>query len=70
MNEDRLKHLLKTALPPVHAARPRRDLWPAMRARIDEATLRVSLFDWALLAAVIAWVVIEPLGALSLLYHL
>jgi hypothetical protein len=70
MNEDRLRNLLKTSLPPIDAARPPRDLWPAMRARLEEPSLRVPLVDWALLAAALAWIVIEPLGLLSLLYHL
>jgi hypothetical protein len=48
----------------------KRDLWPDMRRRIDERTVRVSLFDWALIAAVAAWVIAFPEGALALLYHL
>jgi hypothetical protein len=48
----------------------RRDLWPDMRRRLDERTLRVSLLDWALLGAVLVWLVAFPEGALALLYHL
>ena len=52
----------------------KRDLWPDMRRRldegIDERTLRVSLLDWALLAAVAAWMIAFPEGVLALLYHL
>jgi len=70
MNEERLAHLVKTALPPIQESRPKRDLWPAMRQRIDQQATRVPLFDWALIAAVLAWLVIDPLGALILMYHL
>ena len=48
----------------------KRDLWPEMRRRLDERTLRVSLLDWALIAAVAVWVFVAPEGALALLYHL
>lgn len=48
----------------------KRDLWPDMRRRLDERTLRVSLIDWALIAAILATVVAFPESALALLYHL
>jgi hypothetical protein len=48
----------------------KRDLWPDMRRRLDERTLRVSLIDWALLAAAAAWLIAQPAGVLALLYHL
>jgi hypothetical protein len=63
MDTNRLKHLrADTEL--------RRDLWPDMRRRLDERTMRVSLLDWALMAAVVGWFVAFPEGALALLYHL
>src|SRR5262249_3040585 len=67
MNEEQL---LKAALPPVKDLEPRRDLCPAMRRKIDEETIRVPIWDWALIAAVLAWIAIFPKGALALLYHL
>jgi len=67
MNE---QQLLKTALPPVKELEPRRDLWPAMRHKIDEQTIRIPIWDWALIAAVLAWIAIFPKSALALLYHL
>jgi hypothetical protein len=70
MNEERVKELVKAALPPVRETEPRRDLWPAMSQRIDERTVRFPVFDAALIAAVVVWIVIDPLGALALLYHL
>ena len=48
----------------------KRDLWPDMHRRLDERTLRVSLFDWALIAAVAVWVIVFPEAAVALLYHL
>jgi hypothetical protein len=41
-----------------------------MRRRIDDQTIRLSLFDAALIAAVLVWIVFDPPGALTLLYHL
>jgi hypothetical protein len=65
-----MNELLKSALPPVKDLELKRDLWPAMRRTIDERTLRVPVWDWALIAAVLAWVAIFPQSALALLYHL
>jgi hypothetical protein len=65
-----MNELLKSALPPVKDLDLKHDLWPAMRRRIDERTIRVPIWDWALMAAVLAWVAIFPQSALALLYHL
>jgi hypothetical protein len=70
MNDERVKQIVKAALPAVAHSDLKRDLWPAMRARIDQQTLRVSAFDWALMAAVLVLVVINPQAALTLFYHL
>ena len=67
MNEEQL---LKAALPPVKDLEPGRDLWHAMRRKIDEQTIRVPIWDWALIVAVLAWIAIFPNSALALLYHL
>ena len=48
----------------------KRDLWPDMRRRLDERTLPLSLFDWALIAAVVGWMIVFPKGAIALLFHL
>ena len=48
----------------------KRDLWPDMRRRLDQRTTRISLLDWALIAAVVASVIVVPESALALLYHL
>ena len=65
-----MNELLKSALPPVKDLELKHDLWPAMRQRIDERTIRLPIWDWALIAAVFAWVAIFPQAALALLYHL
>ena len=65
-----MNDLLKSAFPPVKDLELKHDLWPAMRRRIDERTIRVPIWDWALIAAVLAWVAIFPQGVLALLYHL
>lgn len=69
MTDDEIQRLLEDALPPADAG-PDRDLWPAMRARLDQQKLRVSPFDWALIAAVLAWIIAFPKELLVLLYHL
>ncbi|HKO00304.1 MAG TPA: hypothetical protein VJ032_01340 [Thermoanaerobaculia bacterium] len=70
MTDDRVKELLRSAVHPTENVELKRDLWPEMRRRIDQKTVRVSLFDWALIAAVLAFVVLFPQGAIALLYHL
>ena len=71
--DERIKRALKQALPPTED-QPRaileHDLWPAMRRRIDEKTIRIPIWDWAIAAAVLAWIAFYPQGALALLYHL
>ena len=49
MNEEQL---LRAALPPVKDLEPGRDLWPAMRRKIDQHTIRMPIWDWALIAAI------------------
>ena len=70
MNDDRVKELLRAAIPPAGDAELKRDLWPDVRRRLDERTLRVSAFDWVLIAAILASMMLFPQAALTLLYHL
>ncbi len=77
-DEDRIKQLLRQALPPVDPdAGPARDLWPAMLRRLDSAAetrrtlpLKVPLLDWALLAGLIVFIVAFPATIPVLLYYL
>ena len=76
MNEhdrERIKQLLRNSLPPISGrieAELRRDLWPTMLKRLEAGPAAVPWFDWALLAAVVAWLVFFPGAIPVLLYHL
>jgi hypothetical protein len=69
MTDDRVKELLRASIGRVDVEL-KGDLWPEMRRRIDERTIRVSAFDWALIAAVIVWFAMFPEAVLAVLYHL
>ncbi|MGB7846056.1 MAG: hypothetical protein WBL63_10600 [Candidatus Acidiferrum sp.] len=65
-----LKKLLKGAVKPARDTELGRDLWPAMLRRLDERTVRVPWWDWALLAGVIVLFCLFPGTIPALLYHL
>jgi hypothetical protein len=75
---DEIKALLKTAIPPVGDPELRRDLWPQMLRKLDEqpvstnsaASTAVPWFDWALAAILSALLIIFPGTIPALLYHL
>ena len=69
MNDDKIRELLKQSLKP---ASPdlQRDLWPEMLNRLHERSTSVPWFDWALLAALLLWLVLAPRTISVLLYHL
>jgi hypothetical protein len=73
MNEheqDRMKNLLKQALPPVEAdAEPGRDLWPAVLKRVD-AQPAAPWFDWILAGGLVAMAAFFPASIPVLLYYL
>jgi len=72
-DDERIRRLLKEALPPTSdhpKAKLQRDLWPATLRRLDQTSVAVPWFDWALLAAVVAWLAIFPRAIPVLLYHL
>lgn len=48
----------------------RRDLWPQMLRRMDERSVRVPWFDWALLGGVVALIAAFPATISMLLYCL
>jgi hypothetical protein len=72
-DDERMERSLKQSLPPT-STQPRvtlqRDLWPAMLERLDETSVALPWFDWALLAAVVVWLAIFPQAIPMLLYHL
>ena len=67
---DEMKKLLKEALPPMGESELRRDLWPAMLRRLDQRTIRVPWWDWALLATLAAMILLFPGIIPALLYQL
>jgi hypothetical protein len=75
-DEDRLKKLLRQALPPVEAdAEPGRDLWPAMLRRLDARPAAPPLrswawFDAALLAGLAVFAAFLPASIPVFLYYL
>jgi hypothetical protein len=76
-DEDRLKQLLKQAMPPVdETAEPARDLWPTVLRGLDAqaltapGTIRQNWFDWALLAGLVVFAVVFPATIPVFLYYL
>ncbi|MGD1064021.1 MAG: hypothetical protein ABR860_12235 [Terracidiphilus sp.] len=73
-NDDRIKQLLRQALPPVESnAEAERDLWPAVLRKLDaDAAQRhvVPWFDWALLGGLAVFAVSFPATIPVFLYYL
>jgi hypothetical protein len=72
-DEDRMKQLLKQALPRVADPEPTRDLWPAFLRRLDDErakSRRWVWFDWALAGGLVAFTVFVPASIPVLLYYL
>jgi len=79
-DEDGMKNLLRQSLPPVDGdAGPERDLWPAMRLRLDtridartaaRAFSGWAVFDGALLAGLGGVAVLFPASIPVFLYYL
>jgi len=71
--EERIEQLLRETLQPINGragAELRGDLWPAMLKRLEARPAQVPWFDWALLGAVIAWLLFFPGAIPVLVYHL
>jgi len=75
--QERIAKLLKQALPKVadESAQLGRDLWPSMLRRLQQPEtparwFEQAWFDWALGAAVAAWLAFFPSAIPILLYHL
>ncbi len=70
-DQDRMKKLLRQALPPVESGQePGRDLWPAVLRRLDAKPAAPPWFDWALLAALAALIVLFPASIPVFFYYL
>jgi hypothetical protein len=70
MNDERIKELVGNAIGRIGEANLERDLWPDVRRKLDEQTMHVSPFDWALIVAVTAWMVVFPESVIAIVYHL
>lgn len=69
-DQDRMKNLLRQALPPGEAdAEPGRDLWPAVLKRMDTQPA-APWFDWALAGGLVAMAALFPASIPMILYYL
>jgi hypothetical protein len=71
---EQVGHALKQSLPAVNTEL-RRDLWPAVRRRLEQRPARalwpaVPWYDWALMGASVAVFAFFPQLTLMLAYHL
>jgi len=69
-NNEKMRELLRRAMPPVADRELKRDLWPQMLRRLAERPARVPWFDWVLLAVPAIWFFFSPEAIPILLYHL
>ncbi len=69
-NNEKIRYVLRRAIPPVADRELKRDLWPQMLRRLAERPAQVPWFDWALLAVLAIWFFFSPEAIPILLYHL
>ncbi|MCI0417634.1 MAG: hypothetical protein L0312_00175 [Acidobacteria bacterium] len=69
-NNEKIRELLRKAIPPVADRELKRDLWPQMLRRLAERPAQVPWLDWALLAILAIWFFFSPEAIPILLYHL
>jgi hypothetical protein len=69
-NNEKIREVLRRAIPPVADRELKRDLWPQMLRRLEERPAQVPWFDWALLAVPAIWFFFSPEAIPILLYHL
>lgn len=68
-HDEKLREFLKANMGRADAE-PARDLWPRMLRRLEERTRPAPWFDWALVGAMLMWLVLFPKTISVLLYHL
>jgi hypothetical protein len=68
-DQDRMKKLLRQALPPVEGE-PGRDLWPAVLKRMDAAPAPLPWFDWVLMGGLVGLGAFFPAAIPLFLYYL
>jgi hypothetical protein len=69
-NDEKLRELLKEAVPPAVELQVTNDLWPQMLRRLDQRDLRVSWIDWFLMGTLVILLWFFPEAAATLLYQL
>ena len=69
-NDERIRESLRKSIAPAADRELKRDLWPQMLRRLDERSLRVPWFDWALAALLAALILFFPEVVPALLYQL
>ncbi len=69
-DEEKLRVLLRSALPRVADHELKRDLWPQMLRKLDERAFRVAWLEWALIVLLGTMLVFFPEVIPVLLYHL
>jgi hypothetical protein len=69
-NDEKLRELLKEAVPPAVELQLTSDLWPQMLRRLEQRELRVSWMDWVLMGALVILLWFFPDAAATLLYQL
>ena len=69
-NNEKIREVLRRAIPPVADRELKRDLWPQMLRRLEERPVQVPWFDWALVALLAIWFFFSPEAIPILLYHL
>jgi len=68
-SDDKFVDLLKQSVPRA-GQELQRDLWPKMLSRLQERSVTVPWFDWALLTALAVGLCLAPSTIPVLLYHL
>ena len=72
MNEqdEALKELLRRAAPGPPDRELKRDLWPAMRQRLERPPVQIPWGDWAIAATLLLCLLLFPETILTVLYLL
>ena len=68
--DSRIGELVRAAMAPVTNGELKRDLWPEMRRKLREPTIRPSWFDWGLAAMLVFLLFVFPKAIPGLLYLL
>jgi hypothetical protein len=68
--DSRICELVRAAMTTVTNGELKRDLWPEMRRKLQERTIRLSWFDWGLAAVLVSLLFFFPEAIPGLLYLL